>query len=460
MQWFTAITNSWRVSTKDPSEMYKLAVKKGCGDSTSNTNLKCPMSGITVAIPTPLSADTPFPTVKRHTSDSELLTSMQMVFSGMPLLRRQSTDVSTDTTCTQVTGTSGYSQTSTLSQAEPGGLSASVTKKLFPFHVVVNCDFLITHVGKDLPRTLKTTEEDLIGQHIEEVFQITKPDNAEWNWEWLRILDDQCFFLAPVPSSAACSRLKFKASATVTNDEMEAMLILSPEANNLEELRNMDLTLTDLPVHGSHRDAIFLREHLRTQTNNALSMEKLSKSLAKEKALLESLLPLHAAEGLRMGRTVEPMLHDNVTLFFSDVVGFTNICKQISPWEVISMLNRLYYVMDHLNLKFNLFKVETIGDAYVCCSGLPEADEQHAEKVANFAVAVSHCCKQILSPIDGHPMELRIGIHTGICVSGVVGVTNPRYCVFGDTVNTAARHESTGEPGKLHCSQKTCTELR
>jgi hypothetical protein len=116
--------------------------------------------------------------------------------------------------------------------------------------------------------------------------------------------------------------------------------------------------------------------------------------------------------------------------------------------------------MDFLASKFNLYKIETIGDAYVCCSGLPDNDPNHAENVANFAVAVIHCCKQVLSPIDEKPIALRVGINTGPCASGVVGMTNPRYCVFGDTVNTTARHESTGMPGKIHCARSTRVELK
>lgn len=103
--------------------------------------------------------------------------------------------------------------------------------------------------------------------------------------------------------------------------------------------------------------------------------------------------------------------------------------------------------------------LQIVGDAYVCCSGLPDSDEEHAINVANFAIAVQHCCRKVLSPLDNSPIELRVGIHTGACASGIVGVTNPRYCVFGDTVNTTARHESTGEPGKIHCSVTTMLEL-
>lgn len=108
-------------------------------------------------------------------------------------------------------------------------------------------------------------------------------------------------------------------------------------------------------------------------------------------------------------------------MFFSDVVGFTDICKEIYPWEVIAMLNRLYSIMDFLAKRFELFKVETIGDAYVCCSGLPHSDPHHARRVANFAVAVQHCSQMVLSPANQAPIRLRIGIHTGSCASGVVG---------------------------------------
>jgi len=253
--------------------------------------------------------------------------------------------------------------------------------------------------------------------------------------------------------------LRFKASVVITEEgnSNQAMLIMTPDAKNLDELRDMNLTLSDLPVHDAHRDAVFLREHLSTQMNNALKMEKLTRSLETEKKLLESMLPFHAANGLREGKKVEPRMHDNVTMFFSDIVGFTNICKNIYPHDVIVLLNRLYCVMDYLANKFGLFKIETIGDAYVCCSGLPDDNDNHAVNVANFAIAVSHCSRLVASPIGTRkePIELRIGIHSGPCASGIVGTVNPRYCVFGDTVNTAARHEQTGSPGRIHCSNAT-----
>jgi len=191
--------------------------------------------------------------------------------------------------------------------------------------------------------------------------------------------------------------------------------------------------------------------------HQALNLEKMTKSLEQEKQLLERLLPSHAADHLRRGATMEPMTHKDVTLFFSDVVGFTSISKELYPWQVIEMINTLYLVMDHIAIKFGLFKCEIIGDAYICCSGLPKPDKNHAKKVANFAIAVIHACKHVLSPVDGKPLQLRIGLNTGSCASGIVGAAMPRYTVFGDTVNVTARHESTGVPGKIHISE-TCKD--
>lgn len=95
----------------------------------------------------------------------------------------------------------------------------------------------------------------------------------------------------------------------------------------------------------------------------------------------------------------------------------------------------------------------------MCCSGLPEENEMHAEDVANFAIAVRECVQLVKSPLTNEPIRVRMGIHSGSCMSGVVGSMTPHYCLFGDMVNTTSRHESTGMPGKIHCSSITFGKL-
>lgn len=468
--------------------MYKLTQKKSCyGEFHPPAEVKCPFTGVVYSAPpglydggqeeTNLNTETGCPMSGIASSDeAECPMSSTAVDTtmcpmserdalgydtegGVPVLDEPKVTFRRSSFSDHSLGTSVTKSYSSTASDPNGGLSVRITKKLFPYHISLGPDLCIMQVGKALPKLLNLYEDDLIGMPAAQIFHIQKPAAAVWSASWLRKLEDQPMTVKPTMPSG--EKLVFKGSAVRLDDRKAAawIVILCPDANNLNELRDMDLTLSDLPVHGSHRDAVFLREHLSSQMNDALKMEKLSKSLKKEKKLLESLLPEHAAEGLRMGRSVEPRLHNNVTMFFSDIVGFTSICDKIFPWEVINMLNQLYCIMDCLALKFNLFKVETIGDAYVCCSGLPDSDENHARNVANFALAVSHCCRLVKSPVDGKPIQLRIGIHSGSCASGVVGVTNPRYCVFGDTVNTAARHESTGSAGMVHCSDVTKMEL-
>jgi class 3 adenylate cyclase len=193
---------------------------------------------------------------------------------------------------------------------------------------------------------------------------------------------------------------------------------------------------------------------LRQWLSNEL--DKLSKNLQHEKLstdLLYNMLPKQVADDLREGSAAEPKRYEDVTLFFSAIQGYKNICDQVDPWAVNDLLNQLYIVMDHLASHFNLYKVETIGnDAYMRCSGLPIPDKHHAENIANFAVAVMKAVKLVKSPVDGSPIQLRIGIRTGSCTAGVVGTPTPHFCLFGDMVNTTARRESTGEAGKVQYS--------
>ena len=441
---------SWSVNAVDPSQQWKLTKNEGMRDGVKNspTNLKCPFTGMTVLTKPHDSVDRPkfLHTASRRFSASTIGTSTSTHTSST----EDKDDEMSEHSVEKIVVTSNINNV---------GMSATVTKALFPYSIVINEDFDILQIGQNMAKVLRKAEDEILGSRVMDVLEITQPLHAEWNWDWLRKLEDQTFQVDPVIAESDCNVL-FKASIILVADNpVKAMLIMAPDASNLNDLMKMGLTLSDLPVHGDYRDAVFLREHLSSQMNNALKMEKLSKNLAREKQLLESLLPQHAADGLRAGKQVEPRLHQNVTVFFSDIVGFTNICKQIYPWDVITMLNRLYCVMDFLASKFKLFKIETIGDAYVCCSGLPLSEEEHAEKVANFAIAVTHCCRQVISPVSSEPILLRIGIHTGPAASGVVGTTNPRYCVFGDTMNTCARHESTGAAGKIHCSKTTAEHL-
>ncbi|EDW02936.1 GH10964 [Drosophila grimshawi] len=193
-------------------------------------------------------------------------------------------------------------------------------------------------------------------------------------------------------------------------------------------------------------------EGLVQERTNLLYEEK-----KKTDVLLYQMLPKTVAELLKTGDPVKAECFDCVTILFSDIVGFTELCSTSTPFEVVEMLNDLYTCCDSIISNYDVYKVETIGDAYMVVSGLPlKNGNRHAGEIASLALHLLETVGNL--KIRHKPTEtvhFRIGIHSGPCAAGVVGQKMPRYCLFGDTVNTASRMESTGEAMKIHISELT-----
>ncbi|XP_037611855.1 heat-stable enterotoxin receptor [Sebastes umbrosus] len=174
------------------------------------------------------------------------------------------------------------------------------------------------------------------------------------------------------------------------------------------------------------------------------------------------LLPGPVVKSLKETGAVEPELYEEVTIYFSDIVGFTTLCQYSTPMEVVDMLNDIYKGFDSIVDHHDVYKVETIGDAYMVASGLPKRNgNRHAVDICRMALDILAFMGTFqLRHLPGIPVWIRIGIHSGLCAAGVVGIKMPRYCLFGDTVNTASRMESTGHPLRIHVSQPTINILQ
>ncbi|VDL91514.1 unnamed protein product [Schistocephalus solidus] len=179
--------------------------------------------------------------------------------------------------------------------------------------------------------------------------------------------------------------------------------------------------------------------------------------------LLHSMLPKSIANQLRSGQPVPAEAYASCTIYFSDIVGFTNISSDSTPFEVVALLNKLYSEFDQIIDRYDVYKVETIGDAYMVASGVPRRNGlRHAVSVTDMALDLVEASHSFVIPhLPGAPLKIRVGLHSGtvslswpVC-AGVVGLKMPRYCLFGDTVNTASRMESNGEAYKIHCSDAT-----
>ena len=187
------------------------------------------------------------------------------------------------------------------------------------------------------------------------------------------------------------------------------------------------------------------------------------KKYTSEQDLIHQVFPKHVAKALLEGRKAEPDRVEMATMFFSDIVGFTTISSKISPDQVSDMLDRLYLKFDALSVKYDVFKIETIGDAYVgVCNLVKDQGVDHAKRVAEFAMDTIKAAADTPILCDDPSMgtvRIRVGVHCGPLVARVVGSRNPRYCVFGDTVNTTARMESNSLPMMIHCSDRAAQVL-
>ena len=170
---------------------------------------------------------------------------------------------------------------------------------------------------------------------------------------------------------------------------------------------------------------------------------------ARSEALLQNLLPDNIATRLkdRPGEVIADGL-PAVTLLFADIVDFTPRSARMAPEALIGWLNRIFSAFDVLTAERGLEKIKTIGDAYMVAAGLPVARKDHAEVIADMALAIQAKVAELSEEL-GEPIQLRIGIHSGPAIAGVIGTSKVFYDVWGDTVNTASRMESHGEPGRI-----------
>ncbi|KAF8371501.1 hypothetical protein PRIPAC_77930, partial [Pristionchus pacificus] len=226
-------------------------------------------------------------------------------------------------------------------------------------------------------------------------------------------------------------------------------------------LRRIKLNVeTYLKVKGSLVDQM-----MRMMEQYANNLEKLVKERTgmleeanvRADKLLSQLLPAYVARELKEGKPVPPKTFSSATVMFSDIVGFGDMCRDANAAEIVNLLNSVFNGFDEFIARREAYKVETIGDAYMFVSGVPEENGfRHLNSICSIAMDIHSFLHEYRAP---HSASLRVRCRLGVCsgpvAAAVVGLNAPRYCLFGDTVNMASRMESTGEAEKTQIAEST-----
>ncbi|XP_012219675.1 soluble guanylate cyclase 88E [Linepithema humile] len=364
-------------------------------------------------------------------------------------------------------------------------IGACVLFEIFPFCIVFGSDMVVRSIGNSLMVILP----DLVGKKITYFFDLVRPLIA-FKFQSILNRTNNIFELVTV-EPVLTERLNDRhRNEILLSDELETiedktlrlkgqmiymdnwkmmMYLGTPVMPDLNALIATGLYINDLSMHDFSRDLMLAGTQQSVELKLALdqeqlkskkleeSMRKLDEEMKRTDELLYQMIPKQVADRLRNGEspidTCE--MFDSVSILFSDVVTFTEICSRISPMEVVSMLNAMYSLFDTLTERNRVYKVETIGDAYMVVSGAPVKENDHADRVCDMALDMVEAITDLKDRSTGNHLQIRVGVHSGAVVAGIVGLKMPRYCLFGDSVNTAARMEATSQAMQIHISQST-----
>ncbi|XP_014250354.1 soluble guanylate cyclase 88E [Cimex lectularius] len=368
-------------------------------------------------------------------------------------------------------------------------VSSLIFFEIFPFSVAFSNDMKIIYAGNSLLELLP----NVIGKTLTSTFDIVRPIIQPVFSKILSRANNifELVTVSPVVNNRSIENKwpLHSSKQTITEpskhtlmlkgqmifvEKWEMMVYLgTPVMQNLDYIIGMGLYINDLSMHDFSRDLMIAGTQQSVELKLALEQEekktkrieesinKLDVEMERTNSLLYQMIPEGVAERLRAGESPIDTCQkfESVSILFSDVVRFTEICSRLLPMEVVSMLNSMYSIFDSLTEKHDVQKVETIGDAYMVFSGTKDEEKNHVSRVCDMALDMMEHIKQLKDPSAGLHLRLRIGIHTGPVVAGIVGLKMPRYCLFGRTVKIASQMEALSQPMKIQITQSTFNVL-
>ncbi|XP_054261226.1 head-specific guanylate cyclase [Macrosteles quadrilineatus] len=340
--------------------------------------------------------------------------------------------------------------------------------KAFPWHFIIDRRLQFVQLGSGFMRIFGRLLAEK-GLSVETYFEFKRPWGVEVSFRGILQRANSPFLLMITKvdprSSSLAHGLELKGQMVYCPESDSILFVGSPSLNGLDSLNGRGLFISDIPLHDATRDVVLVGEQARAQDGLKRRMDKLKNSIEeaslavdkereKNVSLLHLIFPPDIAKRLWLGETIEAKHHENVTMLFSDIVGFTSICSTATPFMVISMLENLYNQFDLFCGQLDVYKVETIGDAYCVAAGLHKESKTHAQQTSWMAIMMINTCPKHLTH-QGVPIKMRIGLHSGTVLAGIVGVKMPRYCLFGHNVTIANKMESHSEEMRINISPTT-----
>merc|ERR1719447_788266 len=372
-------------------------------------------------------------------------------------------------------------------------IKASIIFEMFPFCILYNSNMEVTILGSALRQILSKN----VGQGLGSFWELVKP-LVEFKWEVILSRLNSMFELATQEEvdklcktgGGDSSSMGFDDDMNLLDEDIEKtlhikgqmvwiadwdqMLFLAcPMMKDLNNLVWTGLFVNDLSMHDYSRDIMLATTQEKIQMKMLLSaaekkaaelevqQKKLNEVMKKSDDLISQMLPKKVADDLAKGKSNEEVCeaYECVTMLFSDIVTFTVICSKLKPIQVVQLLNNMYTLFDFLCDQNAVYKVETIGDAYLIVAGCPVKAANHALKICDMAFDMMDGIKILKVPGSGDDIHMRIGVHSGPVVAGVVGLKMPRYCLFGVNVGLTEKFEANSKPDRIHISETTIENL-
>ncbi|CAH8459714.1 unnamed protein product [Schistosoma rodhaini] len=358
---------------------------------------------------------------------------------------------------------------------------------LLPFHLLIDKNLIIQSAGQRLLEFQPTLINTMFQEHFVIMLPIMKP-----------LFDRIMMF------SSSTFKIGLKMDERKINESHKSILYLKGQMIYIKEwsmllfigkpnfsetksfidfgLNLHDINLYDIKVEKmiigdivSKNLLVLLEKQKRKSKQLSKIARKLDEQRKKTYQLLEQCLPKEVAQQISQGKHASETMkaYDSVTICFTKVVNFSNYSSRMCPHKIVDILNQMYTLYDSMTESHNVYKIETINDSYMLVSGAPSPSSFHSAHIIEMALDILKVTKQHLFwPSEAFsdnstgtqdeqniPLQLYIGCHTGPIVAGIVGFKSPRYCLFGDTVNTANRMMSTGLPDTVHISSDLANNL-